>query len=71
MARHKDEYWNLPAKAENWQQVEVALLMDIRDELKRLNMRLHCPEVTEGFRSIRKNYLYSRKRWPLKKRKKQ
>lgn len=43
----------------------LAVLMDIRDELKKLNNRLSCWEVTEGFRSIRKNYLYMRKRFPL------
>jgi len=45
----------------------LAVLMDIRDELQHLNRRMDCWEVTEGFRSIRKNYLYTRKRWPLEK----
>lgn len=39
MARHKDTTWNLPDKPETWEQVIVALLMDIRSELKVLNER--------------------------------
>lgn len=46
MARHKDGDWNLPGpQVQNWQQVEVALLMDIRDELKELNRTLSCFRV--------------------------
>lgn len=44
--RHKDANWRLPDKAENWQQASVAVLMDLRDELKRLNELLHCPNFT-------------------------
>jgi hypothetical protein len=36
MARHKDDIWNLPDKPTDWGQAEVALLMDLRDELKLL-----------------------------------
>lgn len=42
MARYKDSDWNLPDSL-SWGQVEVAVLMDIRDELKRLNSLLRCP----------------------------
>lgn len=34
MARHKDVDWNLPTKLTDWDQVNTAILMDIRDELK-------------------------------------
>ncbi len=47
MARHKDTNWNLPEVATAWEHVQVALLMDIRDELKRLNTLLHCHNFTQ------------------------
>jgi len=43
MARHKDGDWKLPDRCADWTQVEVAILMDIRDELKQLNRLLRCP----------------------------
>lgn len=44
MARHKDAQWSLPeGKVETWEQASVAVLMDIRDELKTLNALLRCP----------------------------
>lgn len=42
MARHKDVEWNIPNPALSWEQVNAAVLMDIRDELKRLNNLFHC-----------------------------
>lgn len=48
MARHKDEYWNLSEPIKTWEEVHVAVLMDIRDELKDLNRLLHC----ENFKRI-------------------
>lgn len=42
MARHKDTEWNLPDRAESWDQVAAAVLMDIRDELKKLNRVFEC-----------------------------
>jgi len=53
MARHKDADWCLPGpKLDTWQQVEVAVLMDIRDELKRLNMGSRKPYFAEVFRQF-------------------
>lgn len=43
--RHKDANWQLPEKAEDWTQVQTAVLMDIRDELKELNSKLNCYRV--------------------------
>lgn len=44
--RHKNENWNLGESNANncvsWQQMHMALLMDIRDELQKLNALLHC-----------------------------
>lgn len=43
MNRYKDADWPLPTpRIGTWEQVQVAVLMDIRDELKRLNALLHC-----------------------------
>jgi len=43
MARHKNQNWNLPdPKVETWEQVSVAVLMDIRDELQKLNRVFEC-----------------------------
>lgn len=57
MARHKDKNWGLNERVQ-WEDVKVALLMDIRDELKKLNQTFDCynfqriPLVLDG---IRKN----------------
>jgi hypothetical protein len=48
VARHKDADWNFPEKVANWEQAGVAVLMDIRAELKRINQTLGCP----GFQAI-------------------
>jgi hypothetical protein len=53
MARHKDMDWNLAegtpqpggSKTHTWDSIHTALLMDIRDELKRINSRLDCRET--------------------------
>ncbi len=50
MARHKDMNWNLPegkpcesgGNAHKESHIQISLLMDLRDELKRLNSLLHC-----------------------------
>jgi hypothetical protein len=45
--RHKDGAWAIPTDTDGrisgWTYVPIALLMDIRDELKSLNALLHCP----------------------------
>jgi hypothetical protein len=53
--RHKDGNWRIVANESgtlNWDQVHAALLMDIRDELKRLNARLHCYRVDHMVEAI-------------------
>jgi hypothetical protein len=47
VSRHKDVDWRLPDKLQQWDQVNTAILMDIRDELRRLNALLHCANFTE------------------------
>lgn len=41
MPRRQNENWNLP-DAITWSHVPIAVLMDIRDELQKLNRLLHC-----------------------------
>lgn len=56
MARHKDTEWNLPERFPDWNHAQVALLMDLRDELKQLNQLLHrqnfieIPRILRGIR---------------------
>lgn len=61
MARHKDHDWDLPTGTRNqnggftvpWDYVHAAILMDIRDELKRLNSLLYCSNFTGIQRTLR------------------
>lgn len=42
-SRKRNVEWSTPDHPNNtWQHVEVEVLMDIRDELKKLNRLLHC-----------------------------
>lgn len=62
--KHRNVNWNLPDKLQTWEQVNTALLMDIRDELRRLNTLLHCPNFTDIpqiLRAVRKNTTKRRK----------
>lgn len=47
MATHVDADWDLPEKIDTWELVKVALLMDIRRELKWLNRLLSCRNFTD------------------------
>lgn len=46
VARYKDVDWNLP-DLESWDRTHAALLMDLRDELKKLNALLHCSHFVD------------------------
>ncbi len=67
MGRFKNADWDLPTdngKIQTWQAVEVAVLMDIRDELQTLNRLLGCPNFTAiptVLRKIRANTAKPRK----------
>lgn len=53
MARHKDTNWSLPEPTVGtWEQAGVAVLMDIRDELKALNAKLDCHRVQRMLTTI-------------------
>jgi hypothetical protein len=51
MGRFKDINWNLPetpnGSIATWDAVKVAVLMDIRDELKALNSILSCKNALD------------------------
>lgn len=40
MARHKDANWSLGDKVTTWDECQLSVLMDIRDELKTTNIEL-------------------------------
>ncbi len=59
--RKKDIDWTVAeedGRVPTWERVIVAVLMDVRDELKRLNTLLYCHNFTgipQTLRAIRKN----------------
>jgi len=62
MARFNNVRWDLIANGEgnptSWDQVQVALLMDIRDELQELNRVFRCHNalaIPDLLRQIKKN----------------
>ena len=62
--RYKDENWSLVGTP-SLDSAQVAVLMDIRDELKALNRLLSCPRfvaIPEELRIIRLNTTKRRKR---------
>ena len=56
--RHKDGNWSLPTNSNgnirDWTLVQVALLMDLRDELKKLNRTFDCPNFQAMPRFLRR-----------------
>lgn len=65
--RHKGADWDLPNKVQDWTQVQVALLMDIRDELKDLNSLLRCQnflQIPRTLESIRRNTAKKKRKKP-------
>ena len=55
--RQKDAEW-LPAEPDGtvptWERASIAVLMDIRDELKRLNAAIYCPKFLAIPRVLRR-----------------
>ena len=45
MARHKNLDWDIPDPIAQTSHAELAVLMDIRDELRAMRARLDCPET--------------------------
>lgn len=50
--RHKDRDWSDAPNTMEYGSIRV--LMDIRDELKKLNSIMCCPNVAKGFRALAK-----------------
>lgn len=46
MSRHKDANWNLQDNIQTWEEAQAAVLMDIRDELKQMNLILSVLRCT-------------------------
>lgn len=66
--RHKDVRWNLGERPD-WAGANLAVLMDIRDELKKLNALLHCTNflgLPGDIRSIKNRLTCRRRRRKLK-----
>ena len=67
MARHKDSNWALPDETNSYDQAHLAVLMDIRDELKRLNSLVgysNAIEIPSILREIRRKLLTPKpRRW--------
>lgn len=59
MRQHANVDWTLPIpRLETWEQAGIAVLMDIRDELQKLNALLGCHNfvsIPTVLRSIRRN----------------
>ena len=67
MARHAGLQWNLPdgkpssdgrSNVHSWDSIHAALLMDVRDELQRLNEIFRCAnflEIPRTLREIKRN----------------
>jgi hypothetical protein len=76
MARHKDANWSMGDPVDTWAQVQVAVLMDIRDELKisnrcllLLERRLNCQDfldIPSVLRRISANTHRSKRRRKVK-----
>jgi hypothetical protein len=67
MARHKDTNWYLPNKnPPSLGYANLAVLMDIRDELKELNNKLNCFRVRRMLDTVQRIDKRLAKRLPLK-----
>ena len=63
--RRKDETWAVCSEINpdmTFDGAQLAVLMDIRDELKRLNTLLHCPNFVEFPHILRRIRLNTTKR---------
>lgn len=64
MARHPNATWDLPDNM-TWDIVNIAVLMDIRDEMQKLNRIFHCSnflEIPHILRTIKRNTNKPRRR---------
>ena len=68
MARHKDKDWNLPDRLETWEQVGVAVLEDLRDELRHIRRLMECPNVRAGLLAMQELRNLAKSFWVKKRR---
>lgn len=69
MGRRKDVSWTVPEESVNVEQAQLAVLMDIRDELKQLNRTMSCSNLTgipHTLNRIREAVVQTNKRLALK-----
>jgi hypothetical protein len=56
LERFRNVQWAMRSTAngdiESWEQAQLAVLMDIRDELQALNRVMQCSNVSRGFRAL-------------------
>ncbi len=65
MARHRNTDWSLPDPIGTYDQAQTAVLMDIREELQKLNSHLRCPNfvsIPKELRAIKRNTTRQRKK---------
>lgn len=68
--RHKNVGWNLPERTSTYDQAQLAVLMDIRDELQELNALFRCHnflQIPAVLRDIRRNTCRKKKKVPASK----
>lgn len=72
MARHKDSNWNIPQEP-SYEGARLAVLMDIRDELKAANRTLdslatlgRCNRIQTMFRTVERLDRRLAKKYPLR-----
>ncbi len=71
MARHKNESWDCTTDGRiTTADAQLAVLMDIRDELQALNRTLSCRNVIGGMVALQRLDKRVAKHWPLNRRKK-
>jgi len=65
MPRKKDVEWNVGEES-TFDGAKLAVLMDLRDELKKLNALMHCSNVIKGFRALQRLDKRLAKKVPLR-----
>lgn len=73
MARHKNVNWKLPEGSVTWEQAQLAVLMDLRDELKLVGDELRiirsqvcCDNARKAAIAVQQLSKHTKARWPLK-----
>lgn len=60
--RHKDVVWNVPEKPTEYSQLQVAILMDIRDELKAIRRLAECHRIPRALDALHSMGVAARRR---------